>query len=240
MLLLFKAIFANLGLSMCTAQCSWKTCCGIFLLLLPFVGRIAAAEETRYRVVPEESVLEIFVFRAGALGRLGHNHVVTSRGLTGSVVVGEAPADSSVELSLPVRSLTVDDPEARVEAGAAFESDVSEEDREGTRKNMMGGRLLDAETYERVVIESQRIEGDDFSNVTISAEIDIKGEKHDVELPVSAVMYGDRLVATGMTDITHSELGLTPFRAGFGTLRVAEEMTFRYRIVAVEEPQRVQ
>jgi polyisoprenoid-binding protein YceI len=209
-----------------------KVCCALSLLVVVF-GRPLAADETRYRVVPEESTLEILVFRAGALAKLGHNHVITSH-VAGSVVVGDSPGGSSIELSLPVGSLTVDDPEARAGAGSAFGSEISEKDREATRRNMLGRKLLDAERYPCVRIVSQQISGD-FPDMRIRAEIGIKGESHEVELPASAELRGDRLVAAGRTDIAHSELGLDPFSAGFGTLRVAGKMSFRYRIVATRE-----
>ena len=218
---------------MMTARQTGKVCCALNLLTLPF-GHALAADETSYRVVPEESVLEILVFRAGAFAKLGHNHVITAHGITGSVVIGESPADSSVELSLSVDNLTVDDPATRADAGSAFQSEISDDDREATRRNMMSGKLLDAARYDRVRIVSQRISGR-FPDMTIHAEIEIKGEKHEAELRVGAATHGDKLVATGRASISHSELGLKPFSAGFGTLRVAEDMTFRYRIVAVRE-----
>lgn len=210
----------------------FRSCFFLSLLVWPFGPAPAADEQTAYRVLPGESVLEILVFRAGALARLGHNHVITSNGITGSVVVGESPADSSLELSLPVESLTVDDPEERAEAGAAFESEVSDEDRQGTRENMLSEKLLDADRYEEVRIVSQRISGE-FSDMSVHAQIEIRGATHEIDLPVSVALYGDRLVATGRTDISHAELGLSPFTAGFGALRVSEDMMFRYRIVAV-------
>lgn len=211
----------------------WIICCGLTLLLCGHAS--AAKDTTTYRVVAGESDLRVLVFRAGALGRLGHNHVITSNGVTGTVLVGESPANSSIDLTLAVDSLAVDDPEARAEAGSVFEGTVDREDIEGTRENMMSDKLLHAAEYNEVRIVSSGISGE-FSDMTVHAQITIKGAQHEVELPVSAVMYDDRIVATGRTDISHSELGLSPFKAAFGALRVAEEMTFRYRIVAVREP----
>lgn len=184
-----------------------------------------------YRVVSSESEVRVLIFSAGALGALGHNHVITSHALEGSVHVGASPADSRVELSLPVESLVVDAPEARAAAGPAFEGEVGEEDRRGTRENMLGDELLKAARYPEVRIVSESIAGE-FSRMTLQARVEIKGSAHEVELPVSAAFSGDRLIAIGRTEISHADLGLEPFSAGFGALRVAEDMIFRYRIVA--------
>jgi hypothetical protein len=209
----------------------FEACC-MLLLWAPWSGGAPAAEDrAAYRVVADESELEILVFRAGALAGLGHNHIITSHGLTGSVLVGASPADSAVELSMPVASLMVDEPDARAAAGSAFEGEVSDGDREGTRRNMLGKKVLDAERHDRLRVVSNGAFGE-FQDMTVHAEIEIRGTRHEVDLPVSASFHGDRLIAVGRTDIAHSELGLRPFTAGLGTLRVAEEITLRYRIVA--------
>lgn len=202
-------------------------------LALPGAAR-PAPDATEYRVLPEESEVHVLVFRAGALGRLGHNHVVSAREMSGRVVVAGTPAESAFELTIPVAALAVDDPAARNEAGSAFASEVSDDDRAGTRRNMLGERLLDAPQHPRVRVRSTAVQGD-FRDLRITAEIEVRGTPHTVELPVSVVLYDDRLVATGRAQLSHADLGLEPFTAGFGTLRVADELMFRYRIVAVTD-----
>lgn len=184
-----------------------------------------------YRVVSDESELRVLIFSAGALGALGHNHVISAQALEGSVHVGASPSDSRVELSLPVEGLVVDAPDARAAAGPAFEGEVDEGDRRGTRENMLGDELLEAARYPQVRMTSVSISGE-FSQMTVRVRIEIKGSPHEVELPVSVAFSGDRLFANGRGEISHAELGLEPFNAGFGTLRVAGDMVFRYRIVA--------
>lgn len=209
--------------------------CACLALLSCLAGQAVAGEPqtaTEYRIAPGESEINVLVFRAGALGRLGHNHVVTARELDGRVMVAETPGASALELTVPVAALRVDDPEARSTAGPAFEGEVSEDDRAGTRRNMLGPRLLDAAHYPEVHVRSTLIRGS-FDDLLVTADIDIRGTRHAVELPVNAVLYGDRLVATGRAQLTHEDLGLTPFTAGFGTLRVADELTLKFRIVAV-------
>lgn len=207
-----------------------QACCALVLWAL-CLASAAAPPAAEYRVVTEESELRILVFSAGALGALGHNHVISSRAISGTVRVGETPEASAIELSLPVERLAVDEPKARSAAGAAFEGQVDDEDRQGTRANMLGSALLDAERYPEVRIVSKSISGE-FPNITVHARIDVKGSPHDVDLPVSVAFHGDRLIALGRKRISHSELGLSPITAGFGTVRVAEDMIFRYRVVA--------
>ena len=208
-----------------------RLCCALLLWTLCPPPGAAADPVAEYRVVSDESEFRVLVFSAGALGRLGHNHVISSKALEGRVQVGESPYDSTLELSVPIDSLVVDPPEARAAAGRGFETEVDDADRQGTRENMLGRKLLQAERYPEVRIVSESISGE-FPRMTVQARIEVKGSPHVVELPVSVAFHGDRLIAVGRTKISHAELGLDPFTAGFGTLRVANEMIFRYRVVA--------
>lgn len=194
-----------------------------------------AAGETVYEIVPGESRLRILVFRAGSLARLGHNHVVSTEDMSGTAALGASPAVSSLDMTLPVRSFVVDDPAVLEEEGSAFSGERSEDDVEATRRNMLGPDLLYAEAYAEVRIVSEAISGE-YPQITIQASIDIRGEKHPVALPAFVAFRDGGLVASGSAEIAHSDLGLSPFSAAFGALRVAEAMIFRYRIVAREAP----
>ena len=112
----------------------------------PVSGQPAAAphEGRPYDVVSAESSLTIVVFRGGALARTGHNHVIASRGLTGTIYL---PADllrSTFEVRIPVAELTVDEPALRSQQGGAdFPPDVPQSAKQGTRRNMLSEALLD-------------------------------------------------------------------------------------------------
>src|SRR5687768_11170593 len=66
-----------------------------------------------YAVVPEESLLRIMVYRGGSMARLGHNHVVASHHLTGTVFVTDDPTQIRFDIQIPVNELTVDEPAMR-------------------------------------------------------------------------------------------------------------------------------
>src|SRR5690242_7552286 len=61
-----------------------------------------AAQGRRFDVVAADSLLTIRVYRAGTLARMGHNHVIASHDLSGSVSVPEDLTAASFELHVPV------------------------------------------------------------------------------------------------------------------------------------------
>jgi hypothetical protein len=210
---------------------STLACCTFALCSAVCGAAIAADDGTHYQIVSGESELRILVFRTGSLARLGHNHVVSTRALQGTAVTGGSSARPTIDLRIPVDSFVVDDPVIRTEEGMAFSAEVNDKDISGTRANMLGPKLLQADEFDEIRIISDRISGA-IPDLTVHAVITLKGAERAVDLPVIVELYDDRLVASGTTEISHSELGLSPFRAAFGALRVAENLTFKYYVVA--------
>src|SRR5690348_10758175 len=94
---------------------------------------------TPYEILPQSSLLTILVYRGGALASAGHNHVIASHDLSGTIYVPPELLQSSFEVHVPVATLTVDEAALRAQQPAAeFPADVSESAKEGTRRNMLG------------------------------------------------------------------------------------------------------
>lgn len=185
-----------------------------------------------YRIDAAASELRVLVYRGGLLGRLGHNHVVSSNGLNGFIEVAKPPSDSRVHLELLKESLVVDDPAIRKAEGEKFANTVSTDDIAATRRNMLGPDLLDASRVAAIRVDSTRVTGE-YPDLTITADVNVLGVASELTFPATVRMTDNKLLATGELSVTHKELGLQPFTVAMGTLRVRNELTFRYEFVAV-------
>jgi polyisoprenoid-binding protein YceI len=184
-----------------------------------------------YEVSPQSSQLAIYVFRGGKFSRLGHNHVMTSRDLTGRAWVHPQFARSGFELSFPVAQLVVDDAEARRAAGADFPPDIPQSDKDGTRKNMLKPEALDAERYPQVKLRSAKV-GGTLEAPQVTAQITIKDQSREVEVPVKLAVTGEQLTASGEFDILQTEFGMKPFSVALGALEVQDRLHIKFKIVA--------
>ncbi len=189
------------------------------------------ATATEYRVDPEASLLQLYVYRAGPLARLGHNHVVASRDLQGTVWYRDRQGRSAFRISLPVAQLTVDEPGLREAAGDDFPGEIPPEDIEGTRGNMLGEAVLDAARHPELSAELVAVENSGEA-LTVTTALTIRGRRRLVDFPLRVRVDEDRLVATGETTVSHAALGLEPFSIMGGALSVAEDIGVRYRVVA--------
>jgi polyisoprenoid-binding protein YceI len=197
----------------------------------PAAPTAAPAGAHEYAVVGEESLLQILVYRGGAMARLGHNHVIASHQLSGTVFVADDPLQSRFDVSIPVNELTVDEPAMREMAGADFPPGVPQSARDGTRKNMLSEALLDGEKYPSIRLRATDVvaaaEGFD-----VGVEITIKDQVRNVRVPVTLVRKDGAVVARGEFPLKQSDLGFKPFSVAMGTLVVIDEMHIHFEVVA--------
>jgi hypothetical protein len=192
-----------------------------------------------YDIVPQDSLLTILVYRGGTLAGAGHNHVIASHDLSGTIYVASEILQSSFEVHVPVATLTVDEAALRAQQPAAeFPADVSASAQQGTRRNMLGEALLDAEHNPEIVLRALRLEpapGATVDPAAVLAEVQstVRGQQRAFTAPVRFRLGADgTLEVSGEFPLRQSALGLTPFSALLGALQVQDEMRVSFHIVA--------
>ncbi|HEY1724504.1 MAG TPA: YceI family protein [Steroidobacteraceae bacterium] len=191
----------------------------------------AAGAGAQLAIDPAQSQVLILVYRDGRMAALGHNHVIAVHELSGRISAAADPAQSSWQLSFPVAALSVDEAPLRASLGPDFQSHVDEAAIAGTRDHMLGAALLDAQHYPRITLEAAGVQtGSDGLHVT--ARITVRDHVTEVELPLSLQRTDAQIIVSGEFDLTHAQLGLTPYSVALGALRVAERMHVRFRLVA--------
>jgi polyisoprenoid-binding protein YceI len=199
---------------------------------VPQVAVPAIAPEAKpYPIVPEESLLQILVYRGGTMARLGHNHVIASHHLAGTVFVTDDVAQTRFDLQIPVNDFTIDEPAMREQAGADFPPGVPQSARDGTRRNLLSPALLDGANYPTIRLRCTDIvaAGEGFE---AGVEIMLKDQPRHVRVPVALERKDGALKATGEFSLKQSELGLKPFSVAMGSLVVLDEMRINFEIVA--------
>lgn len=196
---------------------------------IPSTDRPAGARD--YAVIGEESLLQILVYRGGAMARLGHNHVIASHALAGTVYVTADPLQTRFDISIPVNELTVDEPTMREMAGADFPPGVPQSARDGTRTNLLSESLLNGTQYPAIRLRATDII-EAANGYDMGVEITIKDQVRNVRVPVSVERGEGTLKASGEFPLKQSELGLKPFSVAMGTLIVIDEMKIRFEVVA--------
>ncbi len=200
---------------------------------------------TRYALDPESSRIWLQLHADGALARLGHTHVIVAQQLRGTVWLHPQLERSALELVIPVNVLLVDDPHERAAAGGGFAEPIDAEARAGTREHMLGESQLDAAHYPSLTLRSLHIRAADAAAIagagagagagrTAVIEFQVSLREHTAQLsvPVHWQLQGEQLRASGAVEFKQSDLGIEPYSALLGALRVADTVAARFEILA--------
>ncbi|HLF23957.1 MAG TPA: YceI family protein [Burkholderiales bacterium] len=189
----------------------------------------AARAEPVFRLDAERSLVVIRVYRAGALARFGHDHVVASRDVRGYVLLSSAAGARRVDVYAPLASLSVDEPALRAQAG--FDTQPSQQDVEGTRRNMLE-KVLEADQYPFVSIHIDRVAGESPA-ITVDAAVTLHGITRtlplavELEIPSAQTIYARGRFSAKLTDFS-----ITPYSLLGGALRVEDRLDIEFEIAA--------
>lgn len=194
-----------------------------------------APNGTVYAVDPAASRVRIFVFRAGAAARLGHNHVLSVPKFEGYVSVpSEQAADARFELRVPLAELVVDDPDLRRETAGNFSGERSADDIAGTRRNMLGTRGLSADQFPIVRLRSVAVEGD-WPVLVAQVEVTLHGVTRAQAVMLRVERSPTQLKVDGQFTLRQSDFGITPFSALGGLMKVQDSVAIEFKLVMRQE-----
>jgi hypothetical protein len=193
--------------------------------------QIDASRGRVFRLDEDASEVRIYVYRAGAFAARGHNHVITASALQGAVFVPTSGAGGArFDVVMAVDALAVDDADVRRSLGYTFGSEVTDDARAGTRANMLGPDVLDAEQFPLIGVTARAIAGE-LPKLVVTAAVTLRGVTRELVVPVDVEADEDRLVARGALAIRQSEFGIDPFSALGGLLRVDDPVMVEFRLV---------
>lgn len=178
---------------------------------------------------PDASSINLRVYAGGRLARFGHNHIITASSVHGIVYWHPDIKHASFDIGIPVTNLLVDHAQARASAGPDFAKPVSEKDIEGTRRNMLEPKVLDAVNHPFIRIRSVRLWGE-APELTAEVAITIKGVTKHTQVTINLSESGGKLIATGRLQISQQEFGITPFSILGGAIAVQDIVWVDFRL----------
>lgn len=134
------------------------------------------------------------------------------------------------DLVFRVDRLRVDGAAARMRAGAGFERMPDERAVAGTRRNMLGAAVLDAQRWPEVRVLARVA---DLSGAQAQAEIllNVRGVERLYRAPASIEVTADGIRLSGSLVVRQSDFGITPFAVFGGALRVRDDIRADFVVV---------
>lgn len=186
----------------------------------PYFDQASADGKDVFRLVPATSRVDVLVRREGPLARFGHDHVITVRELEGFLLIGQRGEDSLARLRFPVERLEVDALEAR--RRYQLDTEPDEADINATRENMLRG-VLESGRWPYIFIEMSELAGQQ-GRLRAALEVRVQDTVYSSRETFELSRQGEEIVVEGTLLLRQTELGLEPFTALGGGLRVADTL----------------
>lgn len=190
------------------------------------------ASGDHYDISTDESLVVVRVYRSGRLATMGHNHVLSTQVIQGTITLDQSMKSAQASARIPVDTFNVDDPALRLDAGPEFASVPSPSAISGTRRNLLGPSVLDAESHPYLSLSLSAPVDLAAEKASLPIAITLKDETRVVPTRVRYTYSRDRLSLSGELRLSQTEFGMTPFSVLGGALAVRDELEISYRVVA--------
>jgi len=179
---------------------------------------------------PRSSVVRIYAFRGGRAAKLAHNHILSAPQFIGFFYLPPGGTQSGrFDLEFRLDQLEIDNPALRSTLGAAFATQLTPADVDGSRKHMLGEDNLQADRYPFVRIHSLEISGDG-SKFAAKVQVEMHGEKREIWVPLSVDGLPERIAVAGSFVLRQTDFGAKPYTVFNGLIAVQDEVIVEFKL----------
>lgn len=181
-----------------------------------------------YAISNSDTLLYIKVYKDPETHAAGisHDHAIRAATVSGSVSWDAAnPGACSVNITVPVNSLTADEYWLRRVAG--LEGRLDDGTREVVKRNMLSVGQLNAGAHPNITFQSTSC-----TDSSISGNLTIRGQSQAVTMNASFADHDGGVKISGSLSITASQFGFEPYSAMFGQIKNRDSMDLKGKVVA--------
>jgi len=168
-------------------------------------------EPGTHRYGPDNASLSVQTGRTGAAAKAGHDLVMLVTAWKGSLVVGEDPGATRIELTADASSL-------RVQKGTGGMQALGEDDKANIHQT------IDDEVLKRedIVFRSTRVQDEaDGSRMAVEGDLTLRGSTRPIAFDLAV---GDDKTLSATIVVTQTNWGMKPYSALFGALKVLDDV----------------
>jgi polyisoprenoid-binding protein YceI len=162
-----------------------------------------------YKLGPDDGTLSVRTGRTGAAAKAGHDLLIDVTAWEATLVVGDDPADTSIELDADAASL-------RVREGTGGMQSLGDDDKANIRKTIDDEVLK----HQAISFRSTGVTGGD-GRLSVEGELTLRSATRPLAFDLDIGEDG-RLSAVAV--VKQTDWGMKPYSALFGALKVADEV----------------
>jgi hypothetical protein len=191
------------------------------LVTLIFILLNVTQASDYYRILPEESLIEVFLEREGLLTELSQYHYITNKLISGFVeLVPDTSYLNTLLIIIYSKGFTV------------IDTQVNARTRAKIQKGMEGPDVLAVQYFPKISFEAVRIDHVDGDEYMIQGDLTIRNVTRRIVVPARVQFSGSKVKGTGEIFMKLSDFQLEPPSPVGGLIKVKDKFKVRFSIVA--------
>ncbi len=169
------------------------------------------------------SQITIGLTQEGAIRRLHPSHTISVPTYTSKLTLPKDETKTAFELSVEAKSLI------------NVDKTMGDFERKGFQ-NVLHKQVLESDKYPQIIFKSAGLtalkKDGEKRTFTLTGTLNFRGVARQVSFPVTATFGKDSISANGSAKIKQTDFGITPYADALGAIKVGDEMTINFSIVA--------
>ncbi len=192
-------------------------------MLFPVNAQRAKPKSRSFVIDAAQSQINVILTQEGLVRKRYPTHRVLAKTFSGKIDLPREEARLKAEVEAEVVSLTNVD-----ELMSEFER---KEFHHSLRNQVLEAEKFPAIKFASVSVADVKQKGEGRS-FTLTGDLTMHGVTKRVSFPVEVVISADQLRATGEARLKQTDFSMKPFEKGMGLIRVSDELTVNFQIVA--------
>ena len=193
---------------------------GLGFLCLSFAQKNTPRQFT---IDPTQSQITIGLAQEGAIRRLHPSHTISVPTYTSKLTVPKDESKTAFEITVEAKALI------------NIDKTMGDFERKGFQ-NVLQKQVLESDKYPQLVFKSASLaalkKDGDKRTFTLTGMLNFRGVARQVSFPVTATFGKDAITATGSAKFKQTDFGITPYADALGAIKVGDEMTVNFAVVA--------
>ena len=205
----------------------------IILFITSLLINVCLHADTTHKEVFDfkKSFFHVLIYSDGMLSGLGHDHVISSKKSQGHYTI-DSSSKVEAHLKLDVTGFMIDQKTDRaLYPNLANADQPSADDIIGTRDNMLSNDVLSAKQHPHIFVYAHG----NIKEGMLTVRMTLRNKTASTQSRVKAMCINNRITAKGEFSFSHSDFGLEPFSALFGSIKVADQLDFHFQTVTNQQ-----
>ena len=181
------------------------------------------AQKRQFTIDATQSQITISLAQEGAIRRLHPSHTIAIPTYTSKLTLPKDESKTAFEIAVEAKSLI------------NVDKTMGDFERKGFQ-NVLQKQVLESDKYPQIVFKAAGLtalkKDGEKRSFTLTGTLNFRGVARQVSFPVAATFSKDAITATGSAKFKQSDFGITPYADALGAIKVGDEMTVSFSVVA--------